>query len=180
MSKSERSELGQLIRKRERVMKAAAAERALKMISEFDSQCASIHSYDDDAIWKTATKSAEQVVNEANAKIKQRCQELGIPAEFAPGISFNWYGRGENAVRSRRVELRRMAISRIQAIEQEARTKIEQLSLMAQTEVIANGLESDAAKTFLEKMPSVDSLMPMIDVPELKRISDKTHSTEAE
>ena len=45
MTKSERSELGQLIRKRERVMKAAAAERAAQMIAELDTQSAAIYSF---------------------------------------------------------------------------------------------------------------------------------------
>jgi hypothetical protein len=65
-------------------------------------------------------------------------------------------------VKSRREELRRIAKRKIEAMETQARTKIEAMSLSAQTEVIAHGMKSEAARGFLEKMPSLDSLMPSI------------------
>jgi hypothetical protein len=175
MTKTERSELGQLIRKRERVMKSQAAERAALMLAEFDAQSARIYSFDDDEIWEKATREARKIVGDSNAKIKTRCRELGIPSEFAPSLDLGWYARGQNAVASRRTELRRMAKSRIDAIECEACTKIERRSLEAQTEVIANGLESAAAREFLEKMPSLESLMPQVDAKEIKRLCDQNH-----
>jgi hypothetical protein len=104
-------------------------------MAEFDTQSAQIYAFDDDAVWKAATLAAQAAVAAAQAEIAARCAELGIPPEFAPGISFGWHGRGENAVAGRRAELRRMAKSRVEAIELEAVTKIERLSLAAQTEV---------------------------------------------
>jgi hypothetical protein len=169
MTKSERSELGQLIRKREKVMKSFASERAAKMLADFDEQSATLYSFDQDEVWKESTTRAQQVVEKANAEIAARCQELGIPKEFAPSLDFGWAERGQNQVAGRRAELRRAAASRIKSIEAETITKIERLSLVAQTEVIANGLESAAARTFLEKMPSLESMMPSLDVAELKR-----------
>lgn len=106
MTKGERSELGQLIRKREKVMKSQAAERAASMLAEFDSSMATIYKFDDDATWKAAAELAAQVVKDANKAIRERCKVLGIPAEFAPGLNFGWYDRGENAVAGRRVEHR--------------------------------------------------------------------------
>lgn len=172
MTKAERAELGQLIRKRERVMKAAAAERSAQMMAEFDAQCAAIYSYDDDAVWKAATEAAHAVVLQAQVQVAERCRELGIPPEFAPNLSFHWYGRGQNAVSSRRTELRRMAKSRVEQIELETRTHIERLSLAAQTEVISQGLQSTAATEFLEKMPAVDDLMPSLKVPDVTALLD--------
>lgn len=176
MTKGERSELGQLIRKRERVMKSAAAERAAQMLAEFDRQSAAIYSFDDDEVWAEATRAVEIVVREAQQTIADRCHDLGIPPEFAPGLSFGWYGRGQNAVAGRRVELRRLARSRIEAMQQEAIVKIERLSLEAQTEVIANGLESDAAKLFLSTMAPIESLMPAFEVAEVKALVDQRHA----
>jgi hypothetical protein len=173
MSKSERVELGQLIRKREKVMKSLASERAAKMLAEFDAQSATLYSFDQDEVWKASTEEAKKVVEEANAVIADRCAKLGIPAEFAPSLNFGWCERGENAVASRRAELRRMAVARIKAIEAETITKIERLSLTAQTEVIANGLQSDAARQFLESMPSLETLMPSVPVSEIKQLQDE-------
>ena len=175
MTKMERVELGQLIRKRERVMKCQATERAAEMLAEFDRQSAQIYSFDDDEVWKQATEIAQKAVAEANAQIAVRCKELGIPSEFAPKLAFGWMERGQNAVAGRRSELRRMAKSKIDAVEMETRTKIERLSLEAQTQVIANGLESEAAKAFLEQMPALQTLMPPVDASELKRIADEKH-----
>lgn len=176
MTRAERSELGQLIRKRERVMKSQATERAALMLAEFDAQSAQIYAFDDDAVWKESTLAAEKIVEESNKQIKARCRELGIPSEFAPSLDFGWCERGQNAVAGRRAELRRMAKSRIDAIERETHTKIERLSLTAQTEVIANGLESAAAREFLERMPSLETLMPQIDAKEIKKLSDQKHA----
>lgn len=162
MTRQERAEIGALIRKRERVMKAAASERAAAMMAEFEQQCASIYSYDDDAVWKEATEAAERFVAEAQARIADRCAELGIPKEFAPSLNVSWYSRGQNASKKRREELRRVAASRIEAVQKEALTKIERASLEAQSEVLVSGLESDAAKLFLSNMKSVDELMPSL------------------
>lgn len=173
MTKSERVELGQLIRKREKVMKSFASERAAKMMAEFDEQLATIYKFDQDEVWEASTKEAQRVVDEANAKVAERCRDLGIPEEFAPSLDFGWQGRGQNEVAGRRGELRRAALSRVKAIEAETITKIERMSLQAQTEVIANGLESIAAKEFLEKMPSLEVLMPTLDAQEIKAVQDE-------
>jgi hypothetical protein len=173
MSKSERTELGQLIRKRERVMKAATAERGAVLLAEFEKQSATIYSFDDDEVWKKATELAQKAADAANEVIAARCQKLGIPKEFAPSVDFGWMGRGENAVAGRRAELRRVARTRIDALVRQTQTKIEQLSLAAQTEVVANGLQSDAAKAFLEKMPTLETLMPAVDAMEIKTLVEK-------
>lgn len=170
MTKGERTELGQLIRKREKVMKSQAQERSAALIAEFDQQSAKIHHWDDDTIWSQAKDEAEKAVEEARVSIAARCEKLGIPVEFAPTLQLTWYGRGHNAVAERRTELRRAAKSKIDALEKEAITKIERMSLEAQTQVIASGLESDAAKTFLNAMPSMDALMPPVEIGEIQSL----------
>lgn len=176
MTKGERTELGQLIRKREKVMRAQAQERSAALLAEFDAQSAKIYHYDDDPVWAKVEGEARQAVEAAQRAINERCKELGIPAEFAPILQMTWYGRGHNAVAERRTELRRAAKSKIDALEKEAVTKIERLSLEAQTQVIASGLESEAAKTFLNSMPSMDSLMPPIEIGEMQALIDKRHA----
>ena len=123
VTKSERQELMQLIRKRERVMKSQAQERSALLLAEFDAASAKIHHYDEDPVWQRATAEANKAVETAKLEVSARCAELGIPAEFAPCLSFNWYGRGQNAVAARRAELRRAAQSRIEALEREAITR---------------------------------------------------------
>jgi hypothetical protein len=175
MSRGERAELGQLIRKREKVMKSKAAERSAQMLADFDAATAKIYHFDEDAVWAEAQREAQSAIDSASAMIAARCLELGIPAEFAPGLTMYWHGRGQNAVRDRRVEMRRAAKSRIDAIEKEAISKIERLSLEAQTEVLANGLESEAARSFLNTLPPIEKMMPTIEVREVEQLIEAKH-----
>lgn len=170
MTKGERQELGQLIRKREKVMKSQAVERSAALLAEFDASSAKIYHWDDDAVWAKVKAEAEKAIETAQTAIAARCRELGIPPEFAPGLAMGWHGRGHNAASERRAELRRAAKSRIEAIEAEAVTKIERLSLEAQTQIISHGLESEAAKQFLSAMPSMDLLMPPVQFDDIQAL----------
>lgn len=170
MTKGERTELGQLIRKREKVMKSQAQERSAALLAEFDQQSAKIYHWDEDAVWREAQAEAEKAVEAARSAVAERCEKLGIPREFAPSLQLTWYGRGHNMAAERRAELRRAAKSKIEALEKEAITKIERMSLEAQTQVIASGLESEAAKTFLNAMPTMDALMPPIEIGEIQTL----------
>lgn len=172
MTKAEVAQLGLLIRKREKVMKAQATQRSAELLAEFDAHSAKIYHWDDDEVWAKAKAEAEAAIAEANAKIAERCKQYGIPAEFAPGVQFFWHGRGHNAAAQRRAELRRAAKSRIEALEAQAIARIEQVSLQAQTDVISQGLESDSAKLFLKSMPTMEALMPPLDVPEIQKLVD--------
>ena len=58
MTKSEREDLAKLIRNREKVMKSAARERSAELLAEFEQQMASVYSYDQDEVWKSATEAA--------------------------------------------------------------------------------------------------------------------------
>jgi hypothetical protein len=170
MSKGERDQLLQLVKKRERVMKVKTQERSATLLAEFDAQSAKIHHWDEDAVWARVKAEADKAIDAAQIAIAARCQELGIPVEFAPGLSMYWHGRGHNAVADRRAELRRAAKSKLEAIEKEAVSKIEMLSLEAQTEIIAHGLDSEAAKAFLDAMPSIEKLMPPFQVQEIQHL----------
>ena len=182
MSKSEREDLARLIRNREKVLKTAAGQRSAELRATFEQQMASVYSYDQDTTWKAATETANAAVAEAREIIAARCRELRIPAQFAPTVSFSWHGRGENALAARRAELRRVASSRIAEIEKAAITKIEMTCLEAQGQIIAHGLTSAAAIEFFDKMPSVEVLMPPLEVSSVeemlqtRQIGDGTRS----
>ena len=168
MTRGEREDLLKLIRQRERVLKSGATQRAAEMLADFEKKVSAIYDFNKDDVWKAAVEEVKKVVEEAKEKIADRCKALGIPEEFAPDISFGWYGRGENAVKSRREELRRAAKAEIDAMEQAARTEIERMSVEAQTQIIAHGLSSDAAKSFLAQLPTVEKLMPALKVAEIE------------
>lgn len=167
MGKGEREELQRLIRQREKVLKSAAKQRSAELLADFENQLGTIFSFDDDKVWAAATKAAEAEVAKAQEVVAARCVELGIPKRFAPELDLQWYGRGENAVKERRGELRKMATTRIEAIAAKAIVDIEMASVGAQTEIARAGLTSAAAVAFIEKLPAVEALMPRLTFAEV-------------
>lgn len=175
MTKGERTELLSLVRKREKVLKTMAQERSAQMLAEFEAQAAKIYSFDEDAVWNEAAEQAKRAVDVAKKEIEDRCRALGIPSEFAPTLDISWSGRGQNALQWRMAELRRAAKKRIEAVEAEAVTKIEQMTLEAQTAILAQGLDTDAAHTFLQATKDeMARLMPSITVVEVEKMMAPT------
>jgi hypothetical protein len=169
MTHAEREGLQRLVRQRERVLKSAAKQRRVELTADFENQMGQEYSsFDQDEVWEQAIKLAEPVVRKAQAQIAARCRELGIPERFAPGLELDWRQRGyDNAVEKRRKELRRMAQTQVAAIEQKAVVQIELSCLEAQTQLAVAGLTSEAARAFVEKLPTVQTLMPRLSFAEI-------------
>ena len=163
MSRRDREDLMKLVRRRKRMAKAAAASRSADLLADFEQQLSAIHSYDQDATWRQLNDESQAFVDEADRRVAERCRELGIPTEFRPRLAVAWYSRGENAVAGRRAELRVAARAKIDALERAARGAIQQQSVDIQTALMAGGLETTAAKAFLESMPTAEALMPPLD-----------------
>lgn len=168
ISKSEREDLQRLIRQREKVLRSAARQRSAELIADFENQIGSEFSFDDDAVWQQAMNSAAIEVERAKQRVAVRCQELGIPRRFAPTLLLHWHHRGyDNLLDHRKAELRRMAKTKIEAIEQKAITEIEVSCLQAQTELAVAGLTSEAARSFLGRLPGIETLMPKLSYAEI-------------
>jgi hypothetical protein len=163
MSKGERTDLCALVRRREKFEKTAAAQRTAELLADFERQLASIYSYDTDETWRAAHAEAKKVIAEAEVTIAARCRELGIPEEFQPGLSFGWHGRGENASKDRRAELRKVAETRLDVMEKSAKTQIERKSIEMQEHIVRDRITSEAAQVLLARLPAIESLMPPLD-----------------
>jgi hypothetical protein len=176
MTKSERADLERLINQRERVLKQQAQARSADVLAEFERQIAQIYSFDQDQVWQAAKQQADEVVRQAQQTIADRCVELGIPAQFAPSLHVGWHARGENASQQRRAELRRVAVTRIAAMEKQARLQIAQDALQAKTAIIAQGLITDAARQFLNELQPLERLMPPLELGSVEQMLDETSS----
>jgi hypothetical protein len=173
MNKGEREDLQRLIRQREKVLKSTAKQRSAELLADFENQIGSEFSFDNDAAWAQAYKEAEIAIAKARTIIAKRCRELGIPDRFAPRLDLYWRNRGnDNPIEKRKEELRRMAQTRIQAIEQKAITDIEVNCLKAQEQIALSGLTSDAARGFIESLPSIEALMPALSYSEIAGEAD--------
>jgi hypothetical protein len=168
MTRSEREDLQRLVRQREKVLKSAAKQRSAELIADFENQMGQEYAFDQDEVWEKATEAANREVQKAQKLVAARCRDLGIPDRFAPSLSLGWHHRGyDNLVEKRRIELRRMAATRVEAIEQKAIVEIELSCLEAQTQLAVAGLASDQARQFIEKLPSIETLMPRLAFAEL-------------
>jgi hypothetical protein len=154
MTRAEREDLQRLIRQRERLLKSAAKERSAELLADFENQMGQEYSFNQDEVWKKAREPADREVKKAQTQIAARCVELGIPKRFAPDLTLGWWGRGENALKERRSELRKMAQTQMGSLE-------------AQTELACAGLTSEAAKSFVDKLPAIADLMPMLSFAEV-------------
>lgn len=167
MTKTEREELKRLARERARVAKADAHRRSADLLSMFEQELLTIYDYNRDDLWREAVEEASAAVKIAQEKIARRCEDLGIPAAFAPSVSFQWQAQGPVAVAYEQADLRRAAKARIEASERLAVAEIDRHTLEVQTQLVRAGLTSDAAIGFLDTMPSVTELMPAIDPADL-------------
>jgi hypothetical protein len=175
LSRNETHDLGMIIKDRAKVLRAHVEQRAAEVLADFESKIAAVYAFDDDEVWEKAVAEAQAVVKESQDKIAERCKVLGIPKDFAPALLLEWRTRGQNAVASRRVELRRVAKTRIDAMAKAAVTKIEHQSLDLRTQVVAMGQLSPQARLFLESLAPIDETMRSLEFREVElALEDQT------
>lgn len=167
MTRREREDLAQLTRQRERVAKTAAKQRSAELLADAEKSLATTFRKEDER-WRTIVASAEEEVKAVNARILEHCREEGVPEQFAPSLNTYFLSRGENGLKERRVELRKVAQTRIAALEAKAKSEIERRSLEIQTQLLAAGLDTGAALAFLASMPTAEQLMPALAVGEIE------------
>jgi hypothetical protein len=85
----------------------------------------------------------------------------------------SWYRRGENAVTSRRAELRKVAQTEIAARAVSAKAEVDRQAVIQLTRLAEGALETADAKQFLKAMPSAEE-MPPIALRDLELIKPTT------
>jgi len=170
----ERNDLLKLATERAKVLKSQADVYAAQLLSDFEDQISQIWSFDQDEIWEQAYSEAGAVIAEALRKarvlVDERCEALGIPKPFRPVIhgGVAWVGRGENLINERRTELRRKAKARIEVMTKQAKQVIDSRTLEVKTQLLSDGITSEAGRAFLAAMPTVEELMPRLDPAEVR------------
>jgi hypothetical protein len=172
MMRDERKQLEQIITGRKKVAKFAVQKRKAELLADVERQLATIYRSDEEA-WSDLSAMAKKAVQEADAELAKRCRELGIQEEFRPSISYHWYGRGENALKERRVELRKVAATKIDVMAKTAVLEIETGALDSLSRLIESNLESADAKDFLATIPTVEALMPMVELEQIPEVRKK-------
>jgi hypothetical protein len=159
MTAAERLELGKLVRLNAKVAKDDAAARGQWLLADAETKLAARYKADEEA-WADITAAAEKAVEEADAAIAALCRARGIPEDFRPGLHLSWYGRGENASRERRAELRKVAQAQVAALVKEAQVEIDRVAAQQLTQITQAGLTSEEARAFISGMPKPEELLP--------------------
>lgn len=182
MSAGERRELLLIVRARERVALSDAKEYAVTLMAQFERKLATIYQPKDHPIWQEAHAAATKAAAEAQAKIVATFSALGIPEAWAPGLAVGWYGRGENVAAERRTELRRVAQSETERRLRRAEAAIKRAAVGAQENIMASGLTSEAAQAMLAALPTIDALMPELEVDTVEKLAapDRTKMPQIE
>ena len=169
MTNSEREQLFKLARLKIRNKRRDVDEEKAHQLAEVERQLASKYQADH-VNWAEITAEAARVVEEASAKIAAKCKEMGVPEKFAPSLNLRWRDRGENAEGSRRVELRRVAQTELEARAKTAKVELDRVEERILTEITAAGLRSSEAMKFLDTMvPAIDKLMPKLELSTLQK-----------
>lgn len=167
MTPGERKELRVLLKNTARLETMKIDARAKSVEADFERQLATQYERKHEA-WADLTAAATAAVQAADRELAARCQRLGIPQEFRPQLHLSWYARGENAVAQRRTELRRVALTEIQALARAAKAALERQVLELDTQLVAGALDSADAHAFLARIPHVEALMPSLDLKQLE------------
>lgn len=166
MTNGERNELKMLANERARLamtqVRSLAADRLVELNRQLEAQWRA-----EDFQIQELLKEMQQLAAEANAKIDARCDELGIHKELRPQVSagLGRYGVGND----RRAQLRQMAKDENDAAIKRAAHHIDTWKLEARTELVRDGLTTEAAMSFLESMPPTPDLLPAITTEDLTK-----------
>jgi hypothetical protein len=180
INRSDRDALLKYDRSRTRARKEDAEAYGAHLIAQFEEQLAREFAFDEDATWKAAHEDAIAAVEAARRAIAERCEQRGIPKWARPNLSVGWWERGENASKRRREELRKVAQSRAAALVKAAKARIERDSVEFQGQLLAGALSTSAAKALLDGLPSIESLMPPLDLAEFKLLRNGGNSAPEE
>lgn len=168
MTTRDRDTLTKIARQRARVAKSMVAQRQAQLLADFEEQSSAIYSARDEA-WAEVVHEAEEKVAEVNAHVAEVCRERGIPPEFAPRMLSGFAGRGQNADKGRRVELRKLAERQIDAAAKAAKLEIDRADAEVQVELLTGALTTESARAFLDRIPTAEALMPALRLAELEQ-----------
>jgi hypothetical protein len=176
---AERNALLLVIKNRDKIFKAALAQRAADMLAEFEHQISTTYYPDDHAAWAAAYKAVREATTDANDKIAAVCKELGIPRGLAPQVHHSWYERGENKMKERRDELRKVAQAEIKAMVKKAEAGNVRASVGAQERIVVASLTGEAARALLDGLPTVEQLLPGVEWKAVPRIAERLRHDQA-
>lgn len=174
MNKSELEAIGRALRANVKAAKAAIVALGPKLKAEFEVQLSVSYPSSGDPVWKDALHTVYETYEIQQARVDARCEELRIPRRFRPHLQPPGWSDGWRCstfdFKDMRAEMRRLAGAQIDDMLKSRMAQLELDSANIQFEIASHGCVTDAAKEFLAKLPSVDSLIPPLKVSEVEAL----------
>ena len=141
--------------------------RSAELMAAFEERLAATYPANDPR-WSDIVEAAEAAVAEADRQVREACLAAGVPEEFRPALTLGWRSRGSNGAAERRAELRRLATARLAAQSKAAGYELDRQEARVCTEILSDGLRSEAARGILASIPSAAQLMAPLDLVEIE------------
>lgn len=169
MNASERASLRQVVRSRCKVLRADVSARAAELTTEISEKVAAEFAGRDKRIGDMNEVIAG-IIDQANKDIREQCtnlqKELGgvelvaLHGGMIPGLIFSAQGRDKMRMRMRLEEQLHVQVTRaLRTIESQEADLLQALAV--------DGLETDAARDFLGRIPTVGELVPTSRIMEI-------------
>jgi hypothetical protein len=174
MNKSELEAISRALRANVKAAKATIIALGPKLKAEFEVQLTVTYPASGDPVWEEALQIVYDAYETQQARVKARCEELRIPERFRPELqSPGWNASWRSSCadfKDYRAEMRRLAGAQIDDMLKSRLAQLELDSANIQLELASHGCITDAAKEFLAKLPSIDSLIPPLKVSEVEAL----------
>lgn len=160
ITKSERAELRSLIRQRFKVLRADVEARRAELEAELEERIAAKYAADDKA-WNDAVFLIQEAAREANRKANDVLRGLNLEGLDLERQEYEVVAaRPMSQPRKERRELKQRGTTRIAAQVRQAHLQLDRQEADLLTRLVADALESDAARAFLGEIPTVSALVP--------------------
>lgn len=161
LTKTERSELRSLIRRRAVIAKKDIDARKAVLLADFEEQLTEEFQPEDER-WAEVVRSAERAVRDANRELTEVFDRLNVRKDIRPQLGVAWGMRPD--IDMRKWQLRRAAKRRAEAMCDEAKLAIDRQAVAIEGRLAATALISTEASEWLASLPQVDDLVRSLDV----------------
>jgi predicted phage gp36 major capsid-like protein len=160
ITKGERAELRSIIKTRFKVLRADVEARRAELVAELEQRITARYA-DEDKAWADAMYLIDEAAREANRKANDILRGLNLEALDLNGKEYAIItARTIIQPVGERHNLRRSGESRINAQVKSAHLELDRQEADLLTRLLVGALESDEARAFVDKIPTVGVLVP--------------------
>lgn len=167
ISKTERGELRSVVRQQYKVLRAEVAQRERELYAEVEHQLRDRYSAED-GTWQAFMHKIHEITMEANRQVNDAIHEFEFEAK-GPTERVYFSTPHFQQPKAQEQALRREAVSDIKAKVQAALMRLDRDEADLLRNLSMEAIESEEARSFLGRIPSVGELVPAARLAELEK-----------